>query len=101
MALALKNVPALIFIEIDAADQSAAARASASASGGRDGRRAQRHRDTLVLCQTEFEVLSTGLSLPHRHHRRRKAGLNSHYFHRDEPRAISTLKFEIPRVFQR
>jgi hypothetical protein len=41
--------------------------------------------DSLVLCQTEVEVLSTGLSLPHRNHSRLKAGLKTHHVHRDEP----------------
>jgi hypothetical protein len=41
----------------------------------------------LVLCQTEFEVFSSGLSRPHSNHRRLKAGLNPHHFHRDEPLA--------------
>jgi hypothetical protein len=51
----------------------------------------QKHRGVrfdfgdLVLCQTDFEVLSPGLSLPHRNHSRLKAGLKPHPFHRDEP----------------
>jgi hypothetical protein len=44
-----------------------------------------RKQIALVLCQTEFEVLSTGLSLPYSNHSRLKAGLNPHHFHRDEP----------------